>query len=196
MSYEVSRDEIKEGTHVAFPQGGFIGPILGTILGCVDSDWRHVNPKFWHVGFIVHKDTIEFATRNTRAIDDFVAPDPSNDEWWVCESLAGGISLTPLSKYDNVKLRFFNIIKTQPSKYQVAEYLSFFVGRPYDVLVYFWNVAAELLEKVNIHLGSWNNLSFMCWENLEAFMDFIGEGMVKDYEHIMCTDFARAWGLV
>ncbi|MBU2395809.1 MAG: hypothetical protein KKH70_20935, partial [Gammaproteobacteria bacterium] len=56
-------------------------------------------------------------------------------------------------------------------------------------------VIAELLENIHIHLGSWNNLSFMCWENLEAFMDFIGEGMVKDYEHIMCTDFAVAWGI-
>jgi hypothetical protein len=196
MSYEVSRDEIKEGTNVAFPQDGCISPFLSTILSWFEPDWKNVNPKFWHVGFIVHKDTIESAIKRNYLVEDFVAPDPNDDEWWVCESITNGVSLTPLSKYDDTELRFFNIIQNQPTRSKVADYLAFFVGRPYDGLVYVWTVAAELLEKVRIHLGNWNNLSFTCWENLEAFMDFIGEGMVKDYDHIMCTDFARAWGLV
>jgi len=195
MSYEVDFTEIKEGTNVAFPQGGFIGPILGSILALVNSDWRSVKDKFWHVGFIVERETIELAIRKNPAIVDFADLDGYDDEWWVCESLAGGISLTPLSEYEDTDLRFFNIIQKQPTRNTVAKYLAEFVGRPYDALVYFWNVIAELLENIHIHLGSWNNLSFMCWENLEAFMDFIGEGMVKDYEHIMCTDFAVAWGI-
>ena len=196
---EVSIDEIKEGTNVAFAQGGFIGPVLSTVLCAFDPTWRKVKPKFWHVGFIVERKTILKAMKKNPAILDFCDGDPSCMcgfcEWWICESLSNGISLTPLSKYDPAKLRFFNIIKKQPTHDKVAEYLADFVGRPYDVLVYFWNVGAELLEKIGIKLGCWNNLSFMCWENLSTFMSYIDEPIVTDYEHIMCSDFAKAWSI-
>lgn len=167
--------DIRPGDIVLFKGNGFLFTMLSFILSMLDKEWRLLKWKPWHVGFIAYQD---------------------NSEWMICESLAGGITVNPLSKYDPDKYRIYRWLDETPFIEHVKEYVKDHLGCPYDPLVYLWVIGVTLIDKIfHVNIGVWENESYMCWENVEEFLETMGQPICKKNKTVTISDISRCLGL-
>jgi len=199
MITKLTYSTLQRGATVLFDQQGPVSFVLSGVLGLVDSDWLRMLRKPWHVGFIVDKETILNALDKKQELADHINWDVLNhpENWWICESLAGGITVNPVSIYDLRRLRFYRWHQRPQSREEDTKYLIDHIGLPYDPWVYLWTTIATILSKLfHLNIGVWTNPAFMCWENLEEYNNIRGKTLCTRYRTIMITDICRALGLM
>jgi hypothetical protein len=172
----INEKDIQPGTQVLCDARGLLATVVSVLMWLFIPYWRTIKRKPFHVGFISRKDP--------------------NKGWMMCEAIAGGIVETSLKNYDTQYMAFYQWFDTPPSEDCINRYLKDHLGCKYDVLIYFWTIAAEfasILFRRNI--GRWDNDSYDCWENLEEFDELCGKPLCKAHRTIMITDFCRELGV-
>ncbi len=168
---QISEKDIEIGTLVLFEGSGPLFKILSGALSIFDSDWRKVNPKYWHVGFISRYDPVR--------------------GWMICESLAGGIQENPVNIYKGA--HYFKWFDNPPDPDKVKNYIDCHLKLPYDALAYIWVILATIANKVfHINIGLWEDQKFMCWENLLEFCQWMDKPIEKLNKTITICDIYKA----
>jgi hypothetical protein len=157
------------GDFVLFKGNGFLFNILSFVLSVFNKEWRDRQWKPWHVGFIVQ-------------------------EGIVCEALAGGVTLNPLSKYSNYKIvKWFD---SELDQVKVDAFVKKHKGEKYDILVYPLTAIAYLVRHYwgrpipRLFDNSWS-----CWELLYYFADKMGKPIAEDYDFPLISDLCEALGI-
>ena len=109
--------------------------------------------------------------------------------WLICEALASGVTVTPLSNYNNHPYRIYGWLDDEPSKVKVDQYLTDTVGKPYDVAIYFWTALQYLVRHFfNRRIPRLLDDRFTCWENVFWFMRQMGKPIKSIYDCPVITD--------
>ena len=154
-------DELRVGDILVFKGGGLVFEILGRILKLSERHWDRWG---WHTGFVVYGNQ-------------------------VCESIAEGIVLSPLSKYKPEETRVYRWLDTPPTNKKINTYLKSHLGKRYDVAIYFWTALQYLIRHFwNRRIPRLLNDRFTCWENISEFCDDMGKPILSHFDCPMLPD--------
>lgn len=171
--YNPVKTDIRIGDPVVFDGEGILFKVLSFLLASIDVDYRRLNPKPWHVGFISRYDL--------------------DQGWMIYEATGNGVQENPLSIYDPEYYQIYHWFDEPLDVVKVNLWVDSHLGCKYDNLAYVWVTIATLANKVlGLNLGRWQNNSFMCWELLESFCEAMGKPFSKDYRTITISDIMRA----
>jgi hypothetical protein len=152
------------GDFVIFDGDGPAFTVLSWMLGRFDEDWRELERKPWHVGFLSKKDEC--------------------GNWWVSEAKGGvGITETPLSEFKEPYL-VFRWFDTPPDEAAVAAFINEYRGEKYDafwgyafvIIWYFWRWWPFIIDK-----------NWYCWEWLWFFALSFGKPIDNIHKYPLIT---------
>ncbi|MFA5937268.1 MAG: YiiX/YebB-like N1pC/P60 family cysteine hydrolase [Candidatus Paceibacterota bacterium] len=158
--------DLQPGDILVFKRSGPVSFILGGILKLFEKDYDFWG---WHVGFIAH-----YAKG-----------------WMICEALGNGVSLTPLSHYKPENIRVYRWLDN-PSQEKINRFVADYLGKPYDVAVYFWTALQYLLRHFwNRPIPKLLDGSFTCWELVFEFAEEMQKRIGSKYDCPLITDMLR-----
>jgi len=164
LSIRDRADAYRIGDFVIFDGDGPAFTVLSWTLGRFDEDWRELERKPWHVGFLSKKDEC--------------------GNWWVSEAKGGvGITETPLSEFKEPYL-VFRWFDTPPDATTVKEFIDTYRGEKYDaflgyafvILWYFWKRWPLIID-----------YKWMCWEWLWFFAARFGKPIDNVHKYPLIT---------
>jgi len=157
-------DDYRIGDIVIFDGAGPAFEVLSWLIGRFDEDWRNLERKPWHVGFLSKKDEC--------------------GNWWVSEARGGvGITETPLSAFKEPYL-VFRWFDTPPDEAAVAAFINEYRGEKYDafwgyafvIIWYFWRWWPFIIDK-----------NWYCWEWLWFFALSFGKPIDNIHKYPLIT---------
>ncbi len=170
---QIPYEQIEVGTQVVFDGDKLLFEILSRALACVDTDYRKLKPRPWHVAFV---------SRRHPTLG-----------WMICEATGKGVQENPLAIYDPKYYKLYKWHEKPLDIQRVTEYVNSVLGVKYDATVYVWVTIATLLNKIfKVNIGRWVNQNLMCWENLSDFNEYMGKPFCKSYRTITIADIVKA----
>jgi len=161
--------EARRGDLLVFKGSGIVFTILGGLLKLFERKWDFWG---WHTAFTVNHDTI-------------------------CESIAEGVVLSPLTKYPSDEVRAYRWFDTMPDQTKMDLYLQQHLGKRYDVAIYFWTMAQYLIRHYwNHRIPRLLDDRYTCWENLCEFCEDMAKPIESRYDCPILTDILRSLGEV
>jgi len=156
--------ELLPGDILVFKGGGLVFEILSRILKLFAWDWDRWG---WHTGFVVCGNQL-------------------------CESIACGICLSPLSKYKVENTRVYRWLDTPPTNEKINTFLGSHLGKRYDVAIYLWSGLQYLFRHFwNRRIPRLLDDRFTCWENVSEFCDDMGKPVMSRYDCPMLPDMLK-----
>lgn len=130
----------------------WIADILSFALCLKDKTWRARKWRGWHMGYVVDVSGGEITTSQAVNV------------------LEGVCAVTYASRDDMGDCCIYHWLDAPIDNYKIAMYAAAYNGEKYDISAYFWTIFTYLF---NVHIALYND-KFMCWENVNEFVDFMG----------------------
>ncbi len=174
MNRQITTPEL--GALVLVKGEGFAFHSISFLLSLVNPSWRRRDWKPWHTLFISGQNRY--------------------GSWQVCEALAPGIVVNPLSNYDGEDYRMYRWFDSQLDQAKVNLYVSTHLGRAYDVAQYFFTAIQYLVRHFwNRPIPRLLDNRYSCWENLFEFCSDMGkpiEQIGREYDCPLITEVVTA----
>ena len=167
---------MKTGDIVFFKGQGLMFRVLSTLLCLFDSYWRKLKWKPWHTAI-----AFQFAPEG----------------WYILEARAEGVIL---KYYEDDWLkehtRAYTWLDTHPTKEQMQKLLDEYIGKPYDIAIYFWTSLAIILRHFWNHpIPKLFDDRWDCWELDAQGMSDLGKPVISKFDTVLITDLAKAVGI-
>jgi len=160
---------MKRGDIVEFKVGGRTSGILSRILKFFERDWDRWG---WHLG---------------------IAYEKSYDGWYIMEATGEGTQTHYyptwyLEKYT----RSYKWFDRVPNKKKMAKFREGYVGKKYDVAVYFWTALQYIIRHYfNRRIPRLLDDRFTCWELVGDFCEYMGKPIQSKYDCPILTDILK-----
>jgi len=167
---------MKVGDIIEFRRRGLVSGLLGGILGLFERDWDGWG---WHMGV---------AWQDSKVGD-------SNVGWYVLEALSGGVEVNfYTSQYLEENTRGWQWLEESPSRERMDKFLSDYVNKKYDVVVYFWTMLQYLVRHYfNRRIPRLLDERYTCWELAFWFCREMGRPIQSIYDCPLISDAIRAF---
>lgn len=160
---------IQMGDVFLYKRGGFTATILGGLLKLLNPSWDGWG---WHL-----------AICTGRYLGGFE----------VLEALGGGVTLNKVDEHRlGSDIRVYRVMQNEPSLAAVQELNKVFIGRPYDVAIYFWTALAIIIRHyVNRPIPKLLDNRYSCWELAQEWLCHFGIELCSPYDVVIITDIMK-----
>jgi hypothetical protein len=166
---------IRTGDILVFKRAGPLSFVLGGLLWLVEHLIPHAKPYDfwgWHTAIVVEN---------------------MGHELLVLESIGSGVqySLVSSSRLGR-DIRVYRVLPHAPSVTEMNFAARTFIGKPYDVAVYFWTAAQYLIRHFwNRRIPKLLDGRYTCWELVTEILCCFGVDLVDKYDCPILSDILR-----
>ena len=155
--------DIKVGDIIIFKGEGFAFQFLSRILKIFNPWWDRWG---WHMAFV-------------SKVNPTI----------ICESEIQGVHENPMPQKE---YRVYRWLEQPVDQAKVDQFVAEYLGKPYDVVIYFWTTAQYLFRHFwNRSIPRLLDDRYTCWELIFTFADHLGRQISADYDCPMLTDFLK-----
>jgi hypothetical protein len=164
---------MKVGDIVLFRGKGFVFSIFNVLLCLLDIFWRkQPKPRYWHMGIAWFQDRYG---------------------WYLIEGYAPVVRLHYYSHIELEHTKRFSWLGKSPSEKFKRSFEKKYLGKKYDVAIYFWTMLAYLIRHYwNRRIPRLLDNSYTCWELGDAFCDELNKPWQDEFDCVILTDFLKA----